>query len=268
MGNGKKEHGTIGLMILTVIIIFCVIAIIVGGFRMIKKNEDAKLIAASDTEYIENKQEREELKRQEEQDKEDEREAEEEVQDTEKTLKSQENSEAQESDKTKNSSQPQTDADKQESDNTDSQKTDKSEASQTDADTDSDAQYNITASSDSEEEVDEESSEDDKVYLIKGDEKSSNRYEKAKHLSYTTTVKYTVQNLSKLDSYGLKITRNEIYARHGRMFNDKDLQEYFERQKWYVPQTASNDFDTSCLNEVERYNIELIKTYEQQVGGR
>lgn len=267
MGNGKKEHGTIGLMILTVIIIFCVIAIIVGGFRMIKKNEDAKLAAASDTEYIENKQDREELQRQEEQDKEDVEEAEKEIQDTEKAVKSQADSEEQESDGTESDSKSQTDADKQEANDTENQKTGKSDGtSQTDVD--SDAESNMAVSSDSDKEVEEESSEDDKVYLIKGDEKSSNRYEKAKHLSYTTTVKYTVQNLSKLDSYGLKITRNEIYARHGRMFNDKDLQEYFERQKWYVPQTASNDFDSSCLNEVERYNIELIKTYEQQVGGR
>ena len=87
------------------------------------------------------------------------------------------------------------------------------------------------------------------------------------HLSYTTTVKYTIQNLSVLDSYGLKITRNEIYARHGRIFNDQELQEYFQRQNWYVPQTASNDFDDSCLNEVEKYNIQLISTYEQQAGG-
>ena len=260
MGNRKKEHGTIGLMILTVIIIFCVIAIIVGGFRMIKKNEDAKLAAASDTEYIENKQDREELQRQEEQDKEEAEEAEKEIQDT-------ADSETQESGGTKNSFQSQTDADKQEANDTDSQKTDKSDGtSQTD--TDFDAESNMAVSSDSDEEVEEQSSEDDKVYLIKGDEKSSNRYEKAKHLSYTTTVKYTPQDLSLLDSYGLKITRNEIYARHGRMFNDRDLQEYFQRQKWYVPQTASNDFDNSCLNEVERYNIELIKTYEQQVGGR
>ena len=80
-------------------------------------------------------------------------------------------------------------------------------------------------------------------------------------------LKYTIQNLSVLDSYGLKITRNEIYARHGRIFNDQELQEYFQRQNWYVPQTASNDFDDSCLNEVEKYNIQLISTYEQQAGG-
>lgn len=251
MGKDKKEHGTIGLMILTVIIIFCVIAIIVCGFRMIKKNEDAKLAVASDTEYIENKQDREELERQEE------------AESTEKDLKSQTDSEAQNSDNTKSDSKSQMDADKQESKETENKKTDESDGTfQTEAES------NMTVSSDFDGEVDAENSEDEKVYLIKGDEKSSNRYEKADHLSYTTTIKYTAQDLSLLDSYGLKITRNEIYARHGRMFNDQELQEYFQRQKWYVPQTASNDFDSSCLNEVEKYNIELILTYEQQVGGR
>lgn len=125
------------------------------------------------------------------------------------------------------------------------------------------ADENENASSD--EEADGET--EDRIYPYSRGDKSSNRYEKAQHLSYTTTVKYTIQNLSVLDSYGLKITRNEIYARHGRIFNDQELQEYFQRQNWYVPQTASNDFDDSCLNEVEKYNIQLISTYEQQAGG-
>ena len=86
--------------------------------------------------------------------------------------------------------------------------------------------------------------------------------------SYTTVTKYTLQDLSILDSYGLKITRNEIFARHGRMFNDQELQEYFKRQQWYVPQIAANDFDTSCLNEVEKYNVNLISVYEEQIGGK
>ena len=58
-----------------------------------------------------------------------------------------------------------------------------------------------------------------------------------------------------------------LYTSHGRIVNEQELQEYFQRQNWYVPQTASNDFDDSCLNEVEKYNIQLISTYEQQAGG-
>ena len=152
--------------------------------------------------------------------------------------------------------------------NTETETKGESEEAASDSETDNkeevfSADENENASSD--EEADGET--EDRIYLIPGDDKSSNRYEKAQHLSYTTTVKYTIQNLSVLDSYGLKITRNEIYARHGRIFNDQELQEYFQRQNWYVPQTASNDFDDSCLNEVEKYNIQLISTYEQQAGG-
>ena len=51
MGRNEKKYGTIGLMILTVIIIFSVVGIVIAGFRMIKKNEDARLISAADTEY-------------------------------------------------------------------------------------------------------------------------------------------------------------------------------------------------------------------------
>ena len=225
MGRNEKKYGTIGLMILTVIIIFSVVGIVIAGFRMIKKNEDARLISAADTEYNKDKEKRQEI---------------------EDHLESDGTQEA----------------------NTETDTKGESEEAASDSETDNkeevfSADENENASSD--EEADGET--EDRIYLIPGDDKSSNRYEKAQHLSYTTTVKYTIQNLSVLDSYGLKITRNEIYARHGRIFNDQELQEYFQRQNWYVPQTASNDFDDSCLNEVEKYNIQLISTYEQQAGG-
>lgn len=233
MKNDKKGYGTVGLMILTVIIIFCVIAIIVTGFRMIKKKDDAKLAAASDTEYTQNKEDREQ------------EEKEEEVEERQDSSENQGEAASEKESK--------------------SQDTSNSEQSDNNSDTDSEqevaAGYDNSAAS-----SEVRGDEDDKLYLIRGDDKSSNRYEKASHLSYTTTIKYTVQDLSLLDSYGLKITRNEIFARHGRMFNDQELQEYFQRQQWYIPQTASNDFDDSCLNEVERYNVELISTYEQQIG--
>lgn len=225
MGRNEKKYGTIGLMILTVIIIFSVVGIVIAGFRMIKKNKDARLISAADTEYNKDKEKRQEI---------------------EDHLESDGTQEA----------------------NTETEAKGESEEAVSDSETDNkkevfSADENENASSD--EEADGET--EDRIYLIPGDDKSSNRYEKAQHLSYTTTVKYTIQNLSVLDSYGLKITRNEIYARHGRIFNDQELQEYFQRQNWYVPQTASNDFDDSCLNEVEKYNIQLISTYEQQAGG-
>ena len=72
----------------------------------------------------------------------------------------------------------------------------------------------------------------------------------------------TEENLLNLSKAQLRIARNEIYARHGRMFNDQEMQEFFTNQSWYVPQSASGDFDEDCLNEVERYNSELIRSVE------
>ena len=108
--------------------------------------------------------------------------------------------------------------------------------------------------------------ESENVYLVKGNDTGSNPYEKADHLAYTNSVRYTWDELSCLDSYGLCITRNEIYARHGRMFTDQDIQNYFNKQDWYVAQTAAAAFDDSVLNDVEQYNVELIHSYELQQG--
>ena len=45
--------------------------------------------------------------------------------------------------------------------------------------------------------------ETESVYLIKGNDTGSNPYEKADHLAYTDSVRYTEEELSRLDSYGL-----------------------------------------------------------------
>lgn len=217
MRSDEQGYKTIGLMIFTVIIIFSVVGIVIIGFKMVKKNEEAKLVAAADTEYM--KKQKQDVESQE---------GSQEEKSTEESL----NIEA-----------------------------------FFDFATDSDKNTNVAANADPDSDT-EVSEADARVYLIQGNEKSSNRYEKADHLSYTTVTKYTLQDLSILDSYGLKITRNEIFARHGRMFNDQELQEYFKRQQWYVPQIAANDFDTSCLNEVEKYNVNIISVYEEQLGGK
>lgn len=123
-----------------------------------------------------------------------------------------------------------------------------------------------TAGDEAEEDAEDSTGESESVYLVKGKDTGSNPYEKADHLAYTDSVRYTWKELSWLDSYGLCITRNEIYARHGRMFNDQDIQDYFNRQDWYVAQTSSADFDESVLNDVELYNVELIHSYELKQG--
>ena len=60
----------------------------------------------------------------------------------------------------------------------------------------------------------------------------------------------------------LSIARNEIYARHGRRFNDQTLQEYFDSMPWYEGTVAPEDFDDGVFNEFEKANLEKITVHE------
>ena len=104
----------------------------------------------------------------------------------------------------------------------------------------------------------------DELYLVAGDDKSTSPYGKIAHISYSNTVVYTDELLEKLQPDGLRITRNEIFARHGRMFNDQRLQDYFNLQSWYVARYSPEAFDDTCLNQVERDNVTKILEYEQK----
>jgi hypothetical protein len=55
--------------------------------------------------------------------------------------------------------------------------------------------------------------------------------------------------------------RNEIYARHGRIFKDKWLQSYFASFNWYKPDAG---FREDSLSEIERKNVETILEYERE----
>lgn len=43
--------------------------------------------------------------------------------------------------------------------------------------------------------------------------------------------------------------RNEIYARHGRMFDMQELTDYFSQKLWYNGTIPADQFDESVLNE-------------------
>jgi hypothetical protein len=53
--------------------------------------------------------------------------------------------------------------------------------------------------------------------------------------------------------------RNEIFARHGRVFKDPMLQSYFASQDWYHPNPA---FDLTLLTAIEKKNVATIQAYE------
>ena len=57
----------------------------------------------------------------------------------------------------------------------------------------------------------------------------------------------------------LRYAKNEIYARHGRKFKDKELQEWFDSQEWYDGYIEPEDFDESVFSEIEKENILTIQ---------
>ena len=68
------------------------------------------------------------------------------------------------------------------------------------------------------------------------------------------------------DDWECKLARNEIYARHGRRFNNADIQYYFDSQSWYHGTIDPEQFNEGILSAVERENVKIIKEYEKQNG--
>jgi len=65
-----------------------------------------------------------------------------------------------------------------------------------------------------------------------------------------------------------RIARNEIYARHGRKFNDEELQAYFDAKDWYVGTIEPDDFQESELSDIEIANRNTIIEFEEKKGYR
>mgnify|MGYP005840935151 CR=1 FL=1 len=65
----------------------------------------------------------------------------------------------------------------------------------------------------------------------------------------------------------LRLMRNEIYARHGRRFRNRDIQEYFDRQPWYTPKFDASSFPTNLLTRTQMRNVQFITAYEKRLEG-
>lgn len=66
--------------------------------------------------------------------------------------------------------------------------------------------------------------------------------------------------LKHMHKNALKIMRNEIYARHGWKFSNKDMDFYFRKCNWYKPGTDNSKIK---LSKMELLNVALLKYYEQ-----
>jgi hypothetical protein len=72
----------------------------------------------------------------------------------------------------------------------------------------------------------------------------------------------TESMLHGLSLHELRLLRNEIYARHGRMFHADWLQQYFSFQPWY---TADENFKDEELSGNDKLNVETIVKFENQI---
>ena len=76
----------------------------------------------------------------------------------------------------------------------------------------------------------------------------------------TSTAILQEDDLFELSTEMLKMLRNEIYARHGYCFKDKNIRAMFEKTSWYMPKSVDVRDD---LSDIEVKNIDLIAQYEK-----
>lgn len=82
------------------------------------------------------------------------------------------------------------------------------------------------------------------------------------YILYDTSVRYLSRDeLSNWGSWDLAAARNEIFARHGRIFYTDEWKSYFATKSWYNPRYENVD---DQLSDVEWANLELIMKLEEK----
>lgn len=78
----------------------------------------------------------------------------------------------------------------------------------------------------------------------------------------SSTRQLSYGDIAGLTKEQLRIARNEIYARHGRMFTSEELQSYFNSKSWYRGTVGASSFSENMLSQLEKDNIKLIQERE------
>jgi hypothetical protein len=74
----------------------------------------------------------------------------------------------------------------------------------------------------------------------------------------------TVEQLNNFSRRDLRLLRNMVYARRGRVFKSPVLQDFFLRTEWYQ---ADEAYSEAKLTDIDRRNIKIIAGVEQELGG-
>lgn len=89
-----------------------------------------------------------------------------------------------------------------------------------------------------------------------------------KSQGYSNSYYYEKADLLKLSKEQLVIARNEIFARHGYIFQTDDIAEYFDACSWYHGTIYGSNFSYNVFNDYENSNVALIIAYEREMGYR
>jgi hypothetical protein len=77
---------------------------------------------------------------------------------------------------------------------------------------------------------------------------------------YLSTRYINYDDIRDYDRGQIRVLKNSIYARHGRIFKDAALREYFEQQSWY--RGTRNEIPAGEFNKYENANIAFLLKYE------
>lgn len=116
------------------------------------------------------------------------------------------------------------------------------------------------------EETNEESNEIGKVVENTEPEEAEEVAEPDYIIADSSTRYISTSELTGFTAEQCSRARNEIYARHGRKFQDANLQNYFNSKSWYNGTIEPGAFSESMLNEVEKANAATILSYEKSKG--
>lgn len=88
--------------------------------------------------------------------------------------------------------------------------------------------------------------------------------QKLENCSNCSTLKYSNSSIENNELFELQLLRNEIFARHGYVFNNSRLGDYFSKYKWYNPD-YKNPIKDINLNSIEKHNVNIIKAKEAEI---
>ena len=76
---------------------------------------------------------------------------------------------------------------------------------------------------------------------------------------------YSYEEIADMPVQLVCYAKNEIYARHGRMFVSQELKDYFASCSWYRGTVSPDEFSVAVFNEYEMRNVVLMADREEEL---